>query len=244
MPAVHIVTDTAADLPADEPRRSASRSSRSSIRFGETEYTDGVDLSVKEFYAKMAASPTSCRRRRHRRPGPSRRHSAGRLPTAARWCASTSRRSCRPPCSRRRTRPAPSPRTSTSGSSTRAPSPRPRATWSLAAAEAGRGRRLGRRRRRTRRVACVPATRVFGTLDTLDNLKKGGRVGGAKAFFGTMLSIKPIIDISSGEVEEAGRQRTRQKALVHLRDGSSSGHGRATGGLHGRRCPTSTTCSS
>ena len=59
-------------------------------------------------------------------------------------------------------------------------------------------------------------TRVFGTLNTLENLKRGGRIGGAKAMMGSMLSIKPLIDISSGEVAEAGRQRTRKKALRWL----------------------------
>ncbi len=68
-------------------------------------------------------------------------------------------------------------------------------------------------------VASMSArTRVYGTLDTLDNLKKGGRIGGAQALLGSMLSIKPILDLSSGEVEEAGRQRTRKKALGWLRD--------------------------
>ena len=62
-----------------------------------------------------------------------------------------------------------------------------------------------------------PRTRVFGVLDTLDNLKKGGRIGGAQAMLGTMLSIKPCLDLSSGEVEEAGRQRTRKKAAAWLR---------------------------
>ncbi|RMH78099.1 MAG: DegV family protein [Actinomyces sp.] len=61
-------------------------------------------------------------------------------------------------------------------------------------------------------------TRVFGTLDTLENLKKGGRIGGAQALLGSMLSIKPLLDLSSGEVVEAGRQRTRRKALAWLRD--------------------------
>ena len=61
-------------------------------------------------------------------------------------------------------------------------------------------------------------TQVYGTLDTLDNLKKGGRIGGAQALLGSMLSIKPILDLSSGEVEEAGKQRTRKKALGWLRD--------------------------
>jgi DegV family protein with EDD domain len=61
-------------------------------------------------------------------------------------------------------------------------------------------------------------TQVYGALDTLENLKKGGRVGGAAALVGSILSIKPIIDISSGVVEEAGKQRTRKKSLVWLRD--------------------------
>ena len=61
-------------------------------------------------------------------------------------------------------------------------------------------------------------THVFGTLDTLENLRKGGRIGGAQAMLGSMLSIKPIVDISSGEVAEAAKQRTRRKALGWLRD--------------------------
>ncbi|MBW3547227.1 MAG: DegV family protein [Actinobacteria bacterium] len=64
----------------------------------------------------------------------------------------------------------------------------------------------------------IPRTRVFGALDTLENLKKGGRVGGAQALLGTLLSIKPVIDISSGVVEEAGKPRTRSKALKFLAD--------------------------
>lgn len=59
---------------------------------------------------------------------------------------------------------------------------------------------------------------VLGILDTLDNLKKGGRIGNAQAMLGSMLSIKPCIDISTGVVEEAGRQRTRKKALGWLRE--------------------------
>ena len=61
-------------------------------------------------------------------------------------------------------------------------------------------------------------THVFGTLDTLENLRKGGRIGGAQAMLGSMLSIKPIVDISTGTVEEAAKQRTRRKALGWLRD--------------------------
>ena len=61
-------------------------------------------------------------------------------------------------------------------------------------------------------------TRLFATFDTLDNLKKGGRIGGAGAFIGTMLSIKPIIELRDGAVEAESRQRTRSKSLRYLAD--------------------------
>ena len=61
-------------------------------------------------------------------------------------------------------------------------------------------------------------TRMFGAIDTMENLRKGGRVGGAKAMLGSMLSIKPIVDVSSGRVEEAARTRTRRRSFVWLRD--------------------------
>lgn len=62
----------------------------------------------------------------------------------------------------------------------------------------------------------VPRVRVFGALDTLENLKKGGRIGGAKALLANALSIKPIVAVQNGLVEEAGKQRTRSKALAFL----------------------------
>ena len=62
----------------------------------------------------------------------------------------------------------------------------------------------------------VPRTHVFGALDTLENLKKGGRIGGAKAMLASALSIKPLIEVRDGLVEEAGKQRTRGKALNSL----------------------------
>jgi DegV family protein with EDD domain len=59
-------------------------------------------------------------------------------------------------------------------------------------------------------------TRVFGALDTLDNLKKGGRIGNARALLATALAIKPIIEVIDGQVEQGGKQRTRSKALKFL----------------------------
>ncbi len=61
-------------------------------------------------------------------------------------------------------------------------------------------------------------TRMFGTIDTMENLRKSGRVGGAKAMLGSVLSIKPIVDVSTGRVEEAARTRTRRRSFIWLRD--------------------------
>jgi len=59
-------------------------------------------------------------------------------------------------------------------------------------------------------------THVWGALDTLENLRKGGRIGNAKALLASVLSIKPIIEVRDGRVEEGGKQRTRSKALAFL----------------------------
>ena len=53
---------------------------------------------------------------------------------------------------------------------------------------------------------------VYVALDTLEYLRKGGRISGAQAAIGTLLSVKPIITIRDGAVETVDRQRTRGKA--------------------------------
>ena len=67
-------------------------------------------------------------------------------------------------------------------------------------------------------IALSGRTKVWAALDTLDALKKGGRIGGAKALLASALSIKPIIAIIEGKVAEGGRQRTRSKAIAFLID--------------------------
>lgn len=57
---------------------------------------------------------------------------------------------------------------------------------------------------------------LYGTIDTLEYLRRGGRIGGAQALLGTMLKMKPVIGLHEGTVEPVGRVRTRAKALEHL----------------------------
>ena len=53
-------------------------------------------------------------------------------------------------------------------------------------------------------------------FDTLEYLRRGGRIGAAQAFLGSMLKINPIITIKDGVVEPAGRTRSRTKAIDYL----------------------------
>ena len=53
---------------------------------------------------------------------------------------------------------------------------------------------------------------LYVALDTLEHLKRGGRISGRDATIGTLLSFKPIITIKDGKVEAAERVRTRAKA--------------------------------
>lgn len=58
-------------------------------------------------------------------------------------------------------------------------------------------------------------TGVFFAVDTLEFLHRGGRIGGAQRFIGTMLNMKPILAIQEGRVE--GIERIRTKAKAHDR---------------------------
>lgn len=54
--------------------------------------------------------------------------------------------------------------------------------------------------------------RLIALLDTLEYLKKGGRISGAAAFAGTLLSIKPVIGVENGEVTMLGKARGSKNA--------------------------------
>jgi len=62
----------------------------------------------------------------------------------------------------------------------------------------------------------IKGLRVAAALDTLEYLQKGGRVGKAQAWLGSILSIKPIISLSEGEVVPVERVRTHAKAMDRM----------------------------
>jgi DegV family protein with EDD domain len=74
----------------------------------------------------------------------------------------------------------------------------------------------------TRAKEVMANSGVVATIDTLEHLIKGGRIGGAKALLGQVLSIKPLVELKGGVVAEAGRQRTRAKALAAVANVATS----------------------
>jgi DegV family protein with EDD domain len=62
----------------------------------------------------------------------------------------------------------------------------------------------------------VPRTITFGVFGTLEYLYRGGRIGRAQAFLGSILKLNPILAIRAGEILPIARVRTRPKAIERL----------------------------
>jgi DegV family protein with EDD domain len=59
-------------------------------------------------------------------------------------------------------------------------------------------------------------TGVFFTVETLEFLHRGGRIGGAQALMGTMLNVKPVLELLDGRIEPVERVRTKTKATERM----------------------------
>ena len=64
----------------------------------------------------------------------------------------------------------------------------------------------------------VTRSQCFFMLETLEFLKKGGRIGKAQALIGNLLKIRPMLMLQGGEVHPLGRERTRRKGIAKLVD--------------------------
>lgn len=60
--------------------------------------------------------------------------------------------------------------------------------------------------------------KIFFLVATLDFLARGGRIGGASAFIGNALKLKPILTLEDGKVEPFGKERTMKRALNRLKE--------------------------
>ncbi len=64
--------------------------------------------------------------------------------------------------------------------------------------------------------ANMPRVDMRAAFDTLEYLRRGGRIGAAQALLGAALRINPIVTLRNGVVEPAGRTRSRARAIEHL----------------------------
>lgn len=214
---VRIVTDSSCDLPEAQASELGIEVVPLTVRFGAEEYVDRTELSVDEFYAKMASSPELPQTAA---PAPGAFEAAFRRAveggadavvcvnlsaqlSATMQSAQTAAKAFEGTADVR----VVDSRSVTLGLGSMV-------LWAARAAREGADADAI--------VAGVSSmaqrNRIWATLDTLDNLKKGGRIGGAKALVAGLLSIKPAIQLHEGVVAEAGKPRTRGKALQWLAD--------------------------
>jgi DegV family protein with EDD domain len=217
MARIRVVTDSACDLNADLATERGVAIVPLSIRFGSEEFVDGSTLSTDDFWARCAASPvlpeTSA-------PSPgafqaafvaaaddgydgvlSISLSAGVSATYQAAVTAAKTVGDRIPV-----------RTIDSRSMTMG-----QGLMALDLAElAAGGASLDELTARAEQL--IPRTRVFGVVDTLEHLEKGGRIGGARALLGSLLSIKPVVTLVDGVVAEESKQRTRSRSLRYLAD--------------------------
>ena len=64
----------------------------------------------------------------------------------------------------------------------------------------------------------APKTSLIFTVETLEYLRRGGRIGGATALLGSALRVKPILHIEGGQVEPLEKPRTRKRSVARLLD--------------------------
>jgi DegV family protein with EDD domain len=69
---------------------------------------------------------------------------------------------------------------------------------------------------RARAESFFRRTHTFFMVDTLEYLRRGGRIGRAQEIVGSLLKLKPILALEDGEVAPVGRARTKQKAIEEM----------------------------
>ena len=207
--AVHIVTDSASDIPRAVVDELGITVVPLSISFGEQSYRDGVDLTADEFYARLAATKELPKTSQ---PPPALfehayRHLvtqgdvvsvhlsakfSGTVETARQVAASV----------------APDRITVVDTHSASM-------GVGLCAIAAARAARQGASREECAGIAETMATRlhVAVAFETLEYLRRGGRIGRATAFVGGLLKLQPILTVKDGEAFPVTRVRSRAKAL-------------------------------
>jgi DegV family protein with EDD domain len=214
---IRVVTDTACDLPDELLAEMGIGLVPLHIRFGDEELVDRTELTTKEFWARSAESPTLPETSA---PAPGAFHEAftnlaDEGATGIVCVNLSSKLSATIQAARQAARDLEGTLPVTVVDSLSVTMGEGLIVLE-AAQKAGAGGSIDEVADAAR--AAVDATHVFGAIDTLENLKRGGRIGGAAALLGSILAIKPVIEVRDGVVEQESKQRTRAKSLRYLAD--------------------------
>jgi DegV family protein with EDD domain len=90
----------------------------------------------------------------------------------------------------------------------------------LIATACAKARRAGRSLDQTADLAreLASKTKLLALIDTLDFLRRSGRISGAAAAFGSLLSLKVILDLHEGKADAIEKVRTRERGLTKLQE--------------------------
>ena len=80
-------------------------------------------------------------------------------------------------------------------------------------------------------VAAASRVRMFFCVETLDHLRRGGRIGAAAALVGTALAVKPLLHVDDGRIVPLEKVRTMGRAIGRLVDLAASAAGSGPVGL-------------
>jgi DegV family protein with EDD domain len=209
--------DSTADIPAERARELGISVVPLMVLFGEQAYRDGIDLGAAEFYAKLTSTPTMPTTSA---PAPAHFEQAYRdaIATGATGILEISISSALS-----NTYAAAKHAAETVTADTRVPievvdSRTVSMGFGLPAVTVAEQARQGMRlaELKARAESILNRVRLYATLDTLEFLQRGGRIGRAQAIAGTLLSMKPILQVRDGQVLPLERVRTRGKAMERI----------------------------
>lgn len=216
--AVRIVTDSTADIPRDQAGAAGITVVPLTVFFGDEAYLDGVDLDNAGFYQKLSTSKTLPRTSQ---PSPAAFQQAytrlideGADAILSIHLSAKLSGTYQSACTARDTLPDTVKKIPIDIIDSQSISVGMSWAILLAAREAREG--VGLAEMKAHVLDRLARTRILAALDTLEYVKRGGRIGGARAFLGNMLSIKPIISLKDGEVIPVEQPRTRSKAYARI----------------------------
>jgi len=216
--AVRIVTDSTADIPRDQAEGAGITVVPLTVFFGDEAYLDGVDLDNAGFYQKLSTSKTLPRTSQ---PSPAafqqaytRLIDAGADAILSIHLSAKLSGTYQSACTARDTLPDTVKKIPIDIIDSQSISVGMSWAILLAAREAREGVDLAEMKAHV--FDRLSRTRILAVLDTLEYIKRGGRIGGARAMLGNMLSVKPIISVKGGEVIPLEQPRTRSKAYARI----------------------------